>query len=238
MKSIVFDTGPIISLTTNNLLWLLKPLKELFGGEFYIPESVKKELVDKPFHTKQFKFEALQVLEQIKNKTLVVLDDDQIRKKTFHLLTVANSIFSAHGTSIKIVHFGEMEALATAIVKGSLALVVDERTTRKLVEDPAQLHEHLQRKLHTKILVDNVQLKEMRQLIKNIGILRSVELATMAYEHGFLDKYLPHTSIIDRPKKALLESVLWGIKLNGCAVRKKDIDKIVQIELKKGVFRR
>ena len=43
MRSIIFDTGPIISLVTNNMLWLLEPLKKQFKGEFYITKSVKKE---------------------------------------------------------------------------------------------------------------------------------------------------------------------------------------------------
>ena len=32
MKTLVFDAGPIISMTMNNLLWLLKPLKKQFDG--------------------------------------------------------------------------------------------------------------------------------------------------------------------------------------------------------------
>ena len=40
MKSLVFDAGPVISLTTNNLLWLLDVLKGDYEGEFYIPEGV------------------------------------------------------------------------------------------------------------------------------------------------------------------------------------------------------
>ena len=55
MKSLVFDAGPIISLTMNNLLWLLDPLKVNFKGEFYIPMAVKGELVDRPLTTKKFR---------------------------------------------------------------------------------------------------------------------------------------------------------------------------------------
>ena len=42
MKSIIFDAGPVISLTTNNLLWTLRELKERCNGSFYITEAVKK----------------------------------------------------------------------------------------------------------------------------------------------------------------------------------------------------
>ena len=62
MKCLVFDSGPIISLTTNNLLWILEPLKNKFKGRFVITEGVRKELIDKPLTTKKFKFEALHCL--------------------------------------------------------------------------------------------------------------------------------------------------------------------------------
>ena len=72
MKTIVFDSGPIISLAMKNLLWTLEPLKKEFGGEFYIPYGVKKELIDKPLQGKKYKFEALQVLRLINLGSLKV----------------------------------------------------------------------------------------------------------------------------------------------------------------------
>ncbi|MBI2656373.1 hypothetical protein HYX03_01385 [Candidatus Woesearchaeota archaeon] len=51
----------------------------------------------------------------------------------------------------------------------------------------------------------------------------------IAYEHGLLDDYI--TKIPDA-RKNLLESVLWGVKLNGCAVSKDEIEQIVRIEIK------
>ena len=35
-KALIFDSGAIITLALNNLLYILKPLKKEFGGEFYI----------------------------------------------------------------------------------------------------------------------------------------------------------------------------------------------------------
>ena len=58
-------------------------------------------------------------------------------------------------------------------------------------------------------------------------VIRSVELVTVAYENGILDRFI--TKIPDA-KKNLLESVLWGVKLNGCAVSKDEIEQIIRIE--------
>ena len=92
----------------NNLLWLIKPLRKLFKGEFLIPESVKSEIVDKPFETKRFKFEALQVQEYLSDKTLKVLPDSNHRKEATELLNLANSCFTSNGKPLSIVHYAEI----------------------------------------------------------------------------------------------------------------------------------
>jgi hypothetical protein len=70
IDSLVFDSGPIISLSTNNLLWILPKIKEKFDGEFLITPAVKRECVTRPLETKKFKFEALQVLRQIEKGSI------------------------------------------------------------------------------------------------------------------------------------------------------------------------
>ena len=71
--------------------------------------------------------------------------------------------------------------------------------------------------------------KNFESFVRNIKTIRSIELVTLAYEHGILDNYL--TKIPDA-RKNLLESVLWGVKLNGCAVSRDEIDQIVKLEMK------
>ncbi|KHO51294.1 MAG: hypothetical protein QT04_C0044G0003 [archaeon GW2011_AR11] len=58
MKALVFDSGPIISLTLNGLLWMLRPLKQRFKGDFCITKAVYGEIISYPLHTKKFKLEA------------------------------------------------------------------------------------------------------------------------------------------------------------------------------------
>jgi len=229
MKSIVFDAGPIISLTMNNLLWTLKELKEIYRGNFYITERVKNELVDKPLETKRYKFEALQILYQIKQGILEIDDNPEIENLTFHLIEKANNIFKAHGHWINIVHFGEMSAVAASIILGSECVVIDERTTRLLIENPKKLEEILSNKLHTRIFRDDNNLKEIQKFVAKIKVIRSAELVAVAYEHGILDKFL---SEMPSAQRTLLDSVLWGVKLSGCAVSKDEIDEIIKIEMK------
>jgi len=114
-KSIVFDTGPIISLTLNNLNWLIEPLKEKYGGEFFITPAVYGELIERPLSTKKYKFEALQNLPYL-IKGIIKNDARKIINiKANELINLANKCFRAQDNYIQIVHIGEMEALACAI---------------------------------------------------------------------------------------------------------------------------
>ncbi len=229
MKVMVFDTGPIISLTTNNLLGLLTNLKERYRGSFYITDSVRRELVERPLDTKRFKFEALQVLRCINAGVLEIYSSEELRKSTLHLIDLANSSFSAKGAFIQIVHFAEMSGLAASAINKAEAFVVDERNTRLLMEDPMRLREILGKRLHTSISVSKDNLDEFRKLTKEIKLIRSVELVSVAYELGLLDKYLVN---IPEPKRTLLEAVLWGVKMNGCSVSENEIEDIVRMEVK------
>ncbi|MBI3027621.1 hypothetical protein HYY70_05915 [Candidatus Woesearchaeota archaeon] len=230
MKSLIFDAGPIISLATNNLLWILEPLRKDFRGNFYITEPVKRELVDKPLETKKFKFEAIQVEKLIEEGILEVAGNGFVDKNALKFLDMANEIFKAYGDYyMKIVHFAEMSVIAAALELNADAIVIDEKTTRLLIENPKIIVEILRKTLHTPISINESNLKEFNSIVNGIKAIRSVELVTIAYEHGMLDRYV--TQIPDS-RKNLLESVLWGVKLNGCAVSKEEIEQILETETK------
>lgn len=231
MKAIVFDAGPIISFTANNLLHVTDGLKQKFRGEFLMPEAVKKELVDRPFQIKRFEFEALQVQQQIGCKTFSVIPDEKTQQIATRILNLANSAFSIKNNQVSIVHYGEMSVLASAKIYNAEAVVIDERTTRELVENPENLAGHMSRKFRTNVKTDYSALKELKKELKDIKVVRSAELAAVAYELGLLDKYINKCRIPDiNTKKVLLDSVLWGVKLEGCAISKEEIEQIIKAE--------
>ena len=229
MKSLIFDAGPIISLATNNLLGILEPLKKKFNGNFYITEGVKRELVDKPFEIRKFKFEAIQVEKLIEDGILEIYANDFVKNNTTKLLDTANQIFRAYNNYMKIVQYGEMSVVAAAKDLNAVAIVVDEKTTRFLIENPKLLVKLLSRTLHTNIEVNESNLKDFRNFTEGMKTIRSVELCAVAYEQGMLDMYV--TKMPDA-KKNLLESVLWGVKLNGCAVSQEEIDDLIKMQFK------
>ncbi len=228
MKSILFDSGPVISLTTSNLLWILEELSK--RAKLYITAGVKNELVDKPLETKRFKFEALQVQRLVEKGILTVISDNNIAEKAEEFEKLANSILFAHGENIKIVQRGEMETLSAALIYNAEAVAVDERVTRTLVENPRSLRVLMEKRLHMQLRLDEQKLRMFSELTGRLSIIRSAELVAIAYELGILDGFFVN---IPLARKKLLEAVLWSVKLNGCSLTDEEIEKIVKIEMEK-----
>ncbi len=235
MKSLIFDTGPIISLTTNNLLWILRPLREKFGGSFMIPEAVKFEVIDNPLSSKRFKIEAIQVLHELYSGTFDLVKSEKIRYLSHQLMEIANRTFKAYDSYINIVHLGEMDVLAAAKILNSEAVVIDERTTRMLIEEPDAIAKRLQSKLHTHIIINQNNLKQLKRELSSLHVIRSVELASLAYEFHILDHLIVPSELNSYKdlRSNLLDGILWGLKLNGCAVSEDEIEQLAKVELTK-----
>ncbi|MGK0209624.1 MAG: hypothetical protein ACI83O_000904, partial [Patescibacteria group bacterium] len=80
-KYIIFDAGPIISMSMNGLLPLLEKLKENFDGKFILTPAVKREVVDKPMRIKEFKIEAIKVKYLIE-KGVFTMSSDVVANST------------------------------------------------------------------------------------------------------------------------------------------------------------
>lgn len=235
MQSIVFDTGPIISIATNNLLWVLEELKKRYDGEFYITPAVKKEVMDKPLRSKMFKLEALQIMFYISKGVIKIYqpkDVKQFNLQSKKLLDLANNLFVCQGVNMQIAHLAEIEALALAKMINADAFVVDERSIRALVENPESLANLLSKKLHKHITINKEFKRDFLKITKDIQLIRSTELMTTAYDFGILDKYVIKKDLVQgiNFKKSLLEGILWGLKLHGCTISNKEIKEIMKLE--------
>jgi hypothetical protein len=227
MKALVFDTGPLISLAMNNLLWIIKPLKERFVGDFYITEAVKKECVERPLTSKKFKFEALQILRLIQKDLIKVYKNPELKDKTLALLTLANSLFKAHGNYVRNVQYAEIESVMATKLLNAEAVVIDEFITRTLLENPLAVRKRMEQKFHLSVGIDKHNLSKFKNEVHGMKVIRSLELVTVAYELGFFEKYYLN---LPEPKKTLLEGLLWAIKLNGCSVSEQEIKEVMKIE--------
>jgi len=224
MKSLVFDTSTIITLAMNNLLWMLEPLKKQFKGMFYISSSVRREIIDNPLESKKFRFEAMQVRSEIAKGNMALYDDTSFASDVKETELIVNHIFYARGNPITILQMGEIGALVLAEKIKADALVVDERSTRLIVESPKLLQKILHDRLHTNVTIDGKNLRLFQDRFGKLMVLRSVELAVIAYEIGVLDRYATQKG----KGRDVLEAVLWGMKLRGCSVSEDEIEEIVE----------
>lgn len=227
MTSLLFDSGPIISLAMNNLLWILEPLKRKTGGNFTITGAVKRELVERPLTIKKFEFEAIQVAKLIENGVLEITADKS--KKSKLLADVANSCFECKGQQLRIVQDAEIEILAIASETGNAA-VIDERTVRLLVEDAEDLRTLLEKRLHSDVKMNSRNVRRFQKELGSVHIIRSSELVGVAFALGLFDELVPR---MKRGREVLLDAVLWGVKSDGCAITENEIEEIKKALLQK-----
>ena len=224
-KVLIFDSGSLISLSINGLLEELKKLKKIFNGEFIITKEVKKEVVDNPIKIKMYELEALKIQNLIDEGCLnmpnkIGITDKEITNLMFKLMNFANTMFIGNGNEIQLIQQGETSCLALSKIlnekKIKNVLVVDERTTRMLVEKPENLKELLEKKMHT-----NVKLKESNfKEFNGFKIIRSTELIYIAYKKG----------LINLRGKEVLDALLYALKFKGCAISSEEIEEIKNIK--------
>ena len=230
MKSLVSDTGVIISLVTNNLLWILPHLKKQLRGKLLLSEGVKEEIINRPLRSKKFKLEALIVQDYYREGIFTLVKNKFSQKKTEELLNLANSCFQTNGHNVKVVDKAEIETLMVVIQNKADAMVMDERTLRLLIEGPEKLEHVLSSRLHKKVHINKANARKFQELTKGINIIRSTELAYIAYKMKLLDKYITAKKVIDNSlRKELLEGTLWALKLNGCSISEQEINQILRM---------
>ena len=230
MKSLVFDTSAVISISANNLLEVLFALKQHFQGEFFISPTVKKELIDNPLRTRRFELQAVLLADCIAKGSLKFLQHVAVEHKAAELTEIINRIFSLDGKPLRIVDPAEVEGLVLAKILKAEAYVIDERTLRLLVEDYRNLARLFERKFGMKVNVDKAALRVFQDFIGGVKILRSAELMTIAFELGLFNGYLDGKRLIGDYEKKMLEGILWGLRLRGCAISTREIEDVLKLE--------
>ena len=106
----------------------------------------------------------------------------------------------------------------------SEAYVVDERTIRLIVENPFALANILADKIHSKIDINNSNLKKVKEEFSDIKVLRSTEVMLAAYGIGIFDSIIGK----DRNKKIeFIDGLLWALKLHGCSISEREIQELL-----------
>ncbi len=213
MKALIFDSGTLINLSMNGLLYILEKLKKNFNGKFLITEAVKFETIDKPIGIPRFELGALIIknlldAEIIEMPNSVGISYEQLKRETAEMLDLANHYVSADGKWISIVSEAEMSCLALSNLlaeKGVENIIaIDERTTRILGEKPENLENLMSSKLHQRV---EVVAKNFRIFAK-YRFIRSSELVYVAYKKG----------LVNLNSDKALEALLFATKYKGSSI--------------------
>ena len=223
-KAIIFDSGALISFSMNGITELIRELKKIFSGKFLITSEIYNEIVDKPIKIKRFELEALKLKALVDEGVLEMpgslgIKDSEIEKKANEILNIANSTFQGKGKDIHILDKGECAGLALSRIldekKVKNVLAVDERTTRLLVEKPENLKAIFEKKMNTKVTFK----RENFKYFKGVKIIRSAELAYVAYKKG----------LVKLKNNAVLDALLYAMKFKGAAISGDEIEEIKKL---------
>ncbi|MFH1802779.1 MAG: hypothetical protein ABH864_05030 [archaeon] len=224
MKILVLDSGTLINLSMNGLLYILPELKKLTGVRLAITSDVKYETVDRPAGVPRFELGALRIKELISSGTLEMpeafsISNESVKLETKALMDIANNTVEARGKFIRIVSDAEMSCLALSkqlTEKGIENIIgVDERTTRILSEKPENLQKLMSKRLHFNVTLEKNNFTQFR----NFRFIRSTELVYVAYKKGVLK--------LKDPKA--LEAGLFATKFKGSSVSFDEINVLKKL---------
>ncbi|PIN99666.1 hypothetical protein COT72_05300 [archaeon CG10_big_fil_rev_8_21_14_0_10_43_11] len=223
--SLVMDSSTLISLSSNCMLSLFKRLREDFDVEFVIGPSVMSESIERAITSKKFRTEGFRLLELLKKGYILLKQPKELQDMTERVLKEANRVLIAKNNPLHIIHRGEAEVIALATLLKEATILVDERTTRLLVENPASLQTHLKNKLHTPVSLDKSALQRFSECCSGLRVFRSTELVALAFDNDYFKDYEQEEQILNISEKRskVLEGLLWGLKLNGCAISESEI---------------
>lgn len=221
-RKIVADSSSIISLSDSCLLYLMREINRREGIEFVIPKSVEFESVTRPLEIHRFELNAMRIKKGIDEGWISV---SELNEKSVNFVKEmkikTNSLFFSGNRALEIMHAGELEALALAKEINAVALLVDERTTRMLLEEPFRLKELIQRRQGVKVEAGKDAIAGLESFMPRLPVIRSTELIAFAFEKNLFNTEL----LADFPS---LQAALYAVKFKGCAVSGEEIEKYLK----------
>lgn len=220
MPRIVCDSSSLISLVDTCTSGVLSFLRERAGARFVIPPGVYDELVSRPLGIKRYGYSAVRLRRMVEAGVLEVQKSEGLQPRTEEFLGLANTAFFVEARPLRILHEGEAECLASLHGTRKPLLLVDEKTTRLLLEDPKRLKELMQGEYQRKVTVNDSNLARFRQLAGEVFVVRSTELVALAVRRGFFAEY-------GEERLEAFHSSLYALRYAGCSISS---DELVEYE--------
>lgn len=211
-RDIICDSGALISLTAGCLDNLLYFFAENYHVRFIIPPSVEYETVTRPLQSdlRKYLFSAIRIKDAIEDGVIIKIDA-KLAEQARRLMNAANNMFYIRGKPMHLIQLGESEMLALSKELGIEYILIDERTSRMLIEAPLRLKEHLESEFGVNVMVNKDNLKQLMTEISPLRAIRSSELVMLAYEKGYFSNF-------KNLQREALEAALYKMKYSGCSI--------------------
>jgi len=214
---IVADSSSIISLAMNCLSCILERL----DLKVTVTPTVYNEIITRPMNNRRYALEAYRIKRLIKEGTIVTREAD--KTLTDQIMDQANLVYLIRKKPLEIIHEGEAEALALVKELGAEGFLIDERTTRLLLEDPEELKKVLEIRNHTRVDYRRGEFEKLKGMLPKVPIIRSAEVCAIAYEKGVL-----RDAVIDDDGR-LFDAVLSALKFSGCSITWDEIEEYKRV---------
>lgn len=217
--SVVCDSSSLIALTESGLLGALISTKMKMKGDLLITKGVVNESITYPIAIPEYSFAAVRIERALNSKMLRVIEYST--STLDRILHSANNMFYTE-RPFHLVDEGEAEMIAAAVDNGLKMLLMDERTTRALIESPMDLKDHLEEEFRIRINVNQDMFDQFKATTKGLQVIRSAEIVALANEKGYFKKFK------DLSGKAY-EAALYSVKFKGCAIGFDEIEELVKL---------
>ena len=224
-KDIVCDSSALISLADSCIYGSIRHVLRKFPISFIITDVIEYECIIHPLNlvTKEYALSALRIKDALQKGDLVKAGiTPAVAAKRDEMLKAANNIFFAQGKPITLVQAGEIEVLALAHEMGIKRIMMDERTTRLLIEAPLKIKAHFEREFRTLVMVNKENLAKFSDFVNGVEVFRSTEFLSFAYLHGFLDEY-------GTLKQNVYSAALYKLKYSGCSISYEEIRELEKV---------
>ena len=217
-KSVVCDASSLIALTDTGLLGALVMIESKMKGSLLITKGVIDESVNTPIKRPEYAFSAIRIKRALKSGLFEVIGYDL---NTYdRILRTTNNMFYTD-RPFHLVNHGEAEMLAAALDNKVNYVLMDERTTRMLIESPLELKKHLENEFRIRINVNQELFDDFKKLTGGIKVIRSTEILAMAKDGSYFHKFQ------DMEHEAY-RAALYALKFNGCSISFDEIEELAK----------
>ncbi|MBI5635867.1 hypothetical protein HY993_02810 [Candidatus Micrarchaeota archaeon] len=222
--AIICDSSSLISFAETCNIEAFYFLKDFLHARFFVPPRVRSESVTDPLKIKKYEFSAVRLNKLLEDNVVSLISVPNLARDTVRVMDLANNSFFIGGKPLKLIQSGEAECLAVIIGAKMDAFLIDEKTTRLLIENPRKLEEQLRLEYSRPVFTKEENISAFRALFSKVKVIRSTELLAVAAKNGFFAPFKENES-------HALHSALYSLKTAGCSITERELTHYFSIRV-------